>query len=168
MAKISRARRLKNAVVLKRYGFKNPYTLLYEADKAGISHVTAAALTEQETGTGRNVFGHDPVRNPAPKGGTVTKARYLEYKRNRKAGLGMQGVGPLQLTWWEFQDEADRLGGCWKVRYNYRVGFHHLAALIRQHGWHEGVKRYNGSGPAAENYRRAMKEKHTKWTKRLK
>lgn len=164
----SRAKRIKHAAILKRYGFKNPLTLLYEADRAGISHATAVSLTEQETGTGRNVFGHDPVRNPAPKGGRVTKARYLDYKRFRKAGLGMQGVGPLQLTWFELQDRADAMGGCWKVRYNYRVGFENLARLIKAHGWHAGVKAYNGSGPAADAYERSMTLRHQKWIKRLK
>jgi len=25
--------------------------------------------------------------------------------------MGMQGVGPTQLTWYAFQDQADALGG---------------------------------------------------------
>lgn len=165
---ISHAKRARHAAVLSLRGFKNPWILLQEADRAGLSHATAVSVTEQETGTGRNVFGHDDVKNPAPKGGLVTEDRYLRYKRDRKRGLGMQGVGPLQLTWWEFQDRADAMGGCWKVRYNYREGFTDLAALIEAHGWHEGVKRYNGGGPKAEKYANEVRLRHSKWLKRLK
>ena len=38
--------------------------------------------------------------------------KYQEYKRRRPRD-GMQGVGPAQLTWFEFQDQADALGGCY-------------------------------------------------------
>jgi hypothetical protein len=64
----------------------------------------------------------------------------------------MQGVGPVQLTWWEFQDEADRRGGCWKPAINMEVGFERLAALVRRNGLRDGIRAYNGSGPAAERY----------------
>ncbi len=162
-----RLRRLRHAAVLKRHGFKKPLTMLDEADRAGISHALAAALTEQESTNGSNVFGHDPVRNTV-KGGAVTEARYKEYKRQRKAGMGMQGVGPVQLTWWEFQDAADKMGGAWRPRYNWRVGFTRLRALIKEHGFAKGIERYNGSGPAAEAYSREVRQKWAKWKRRFK
>ena len=102
-------------------GLKSPKATIAEARRAGLPLSYALAFLEKEsTGTdadgttrfGLNLFGHDAVRNPV-KGGFVTQARYSQYRTNRQAGLGMQGVGPCQLTWYEFQDRADSLGGCW-------------------------------------------------------
>ena len=66
----------------------------------------------------QNVFGSDNVANPIKSRGRpflkVTKPLYQEYLRNRKKGLGQQGVGPMQLTTGSYQDRADKLGGCWK------------------------------------------------------
>ena len=79
----------------------------------------------------------------------------------------MQGVGPCQLTWYEFQDEADREGGCWRPEINIRIGFRHLAANIKLHGEAEGAKRYNGAGKAAELYSAELLRKAAAWEQRL-
>lgn len=136
---------------LKQRGFKYPVTTVREARNAGVPLSIACSILKQESGGGQNVFGHDGVKNPI-KGGKVTKDRYLAYKRYRIAGLGMQGVGPMQLTWYSFQDAADKLGGCWVPKYNMRVGFEHLAALIKSKGKYDGIRAYNGTGTAADNY----------------
>lgn len=149
----------------KRYGIKNSLRTVLEARRAGLPVSLAFALVEQETDNGANVFGHDPVQSI--RGGPVTKARYLTYRARRRAGFGMQGVGPLQLTWWATQDEADRLGGCWKPAVNLRVGLGTLAGLIRQHGYGDGVRRYNGSGPAAVAYSASVRARAKKWHRRL-
>ncbi len=120
----------------------------------------AYALFQQESGF-RNVFGHDPVRSI--RGGAVTKARYLYYKARRKRGLGMQGVGPGQLTWYATQDRADALGGCWKYGVNVRVALATLKANIRANGYAKGIERYNGSGPAAVRYSREVRAKQKRW-----
>lgn len=159
----------KYAKTARRFGMNHAWTTAHEAAKAGIPVSLGFALVEQETGTCRNVYGHDPVRNRAPKGGHVTKKNYLGvYLPDRKRGLGMQGVGPLQLTWFATQDVADKLGGCWKPKVNLRVGFSTLAALIRQFGYAKGVERYNGSGPAAVAYSANVRRNAAKWHTRLK
>lgn len=137
-------------------------TIIREARRAGLPISLGFALVEQESNF-RNVFGHDPVRNPSPKGGRVTRLRYLRYRRWRRQGLGMQGVGPCQLTWWATQDAADRIGGCWKPECNIRVAFQTLAAQIRAHGYSLGCARYNGSGPAAARYSRELRAKASRW-----
>jgi hypothetical protein len=116
------------------------------------------ALLGQESNGGHNVWGHDDTifiggydaKNHKHWGSEVTKAAYIEYKRQRGHSL-MQGVGPMQLTWWGYQDEADRLGGCWIPRYNIKVGFRVLANLIKLHGERKGLAVYNG-GLANPNY----------------
>jgi hypothetical protein len=123
------------------------------------------ALLEKESGF-KNVFGHDAVANPI-KGGTVTRARYAEYKRRRKRGEGMQGVGYTQLTWYVFQDHADALGGCWKPYPNIVVGFRLLRDLIHSHGVQHGAARYNGTGPDAEAYGRNFLTVQRKWHVRV-
>lgn len=148
------------------HGLKNSLRALWEARAVDISPSLALAILEQESG-GRNVFGHDPTIFVGA--GEVTKEKYLRYRAQRRASGNrlMQGVGPMQLTWWEFQDEADRLGGCWVVKYNMRTGYRRLARLIDEHGTWEGVKRYNGSGAAAEAYKRSVRARYEKWHDRL-
>jgi hypothetical protein len=153
---------LRLARKLKSAGFQNSLRTIWEARRADLPLSYAMAFLEKESGKGQNVFGHDAVRNPI-KGGKVTRSRYLKYKRYRQVGLGMQGVGPMQLTYYTLQDQADRLGGCWNPRYNMRVGFAHASNLIKRYGVHNGVARYNGDGPAAEAYALDWARKQTHW-----
>ncbi len=159
------ARDLKLARLAKRHGADYSLRIIWEARRAGISISLAFALVEQESGF-RNVFGHDPVKNPV-KGGKVTKKRYLEYRRYRKLGLGMQGVGLTQPTWYTYQDAADRLGGCWVPKNQLRVCFRVLGGLIRQHGYAKGIERYNGAGPMARRYSVQVRARARKWHHRF-
>lgn len=159
---------LKYAAILARHGMNYPLATVLRARDAGIPISLAAALNEQETGNARNVFGHDPTTS-IPRswmGGKVTLRRYRSYKA-RRAQHGMQGVGPLQLTWWQTQDLADRLGGCHKPGINMRVGYATLAANIRALGYAKGIERYNGSGPRAVAYSKSVRAKARKWHNRL-
>lgn len=137
--------------------------IILEARRAGIPISLGFAIVQQESNF-KNVFGHDPTIYVGA--GLVTKEKYLDYKRQR-GKTRMQGVGPCQLTWWEFQDGADRLGGCWIPRYNIQRAFTDLAALIKQHGAAVGIARYNGSGLAAKRYSREVREKQAAWHRRL-
>lgn len=155
------------AAKAKRDGANYALRIILEARKHPEIPVSLAfALIEQESGF-KNIFGHDGVHNPAKKGGSVTKKTYAAYKVWRKQNLGMQGVGPGQLTWFELQDEADRRGGCWKPRYNIEVSIEHLAALIRQNGLVDGIAQYNGSGLAATAYSVSVRNKARRWHKVL-
>jgi soluble lytic murein transglycosylase-like protein len=144
------------ASIARRHGMQNSLRALLEARSTGeISPSLAMAILEQESGNGANVFGHDNVVFPALwKGAAVTE--------------DMQGVGPMQLTWWEFQDEADRLGGAWKAKYNIKVGMEILATLIKQYGVRKGLAVYNG-GATNPNYTYAdqVLGKRSKWHKRF-
>lgn len=153
-------RGIRCARIAKRHGMQNPYIAADEANRAKLPYAIAYALMEQETGNGANIFGHDPTIFVGA--GVVTKDKYLAYKRAR-GHTRMQGVGPIQLTWWATQDAADKLGGCWRPRFNLRVGFSTLAALIRANGRVLGCERYNGSGPAAVAYSKSLRSKIAKW-----
>ena len=155
LAKIARARRA---------GIKIPVIAFVAAKRAGIPYWMACAFLVQESAGGQNVFGHDP--SIFEGAGKVTKDKYLEYRRQRIASGNrkMQGVGPMQLTWWEFQDEADRAGGAWKPYYNSLIGFKIIrkyldAGMTPQ----QAATRYNGSGPAAEAYGREMNTRFETW-----
>lgn len=138
------------------------------ARAAGLELACAATLLEKESYGGRNVWGSDPVQTGGTyvKGSEVTRAAYLAYKARRRE-LGAQGVGPCQLTWPGFQDQADARGGCWDPAVNMAVGFETLAGLIRAHGLRDGFRRYNGSGPAAERYATDALGKLAAWRDRL-
>jgi peptidoglycan hydrolase-like protein with peptidoglycan-binding domain len=160
---------------LKAGGIVSPKLCAAEAARAGLRLEFAAALLEKESFGGQNVFGHDrdgsgkyifPARDGTVK---VTKELYLEYKRRRVASgnKAMQGVGPCQLTWFSFQDDADKEGGCWKPQINMRIGFRRLATLMRTHGDAVGARMYNGSGDAAEAYSVDLRKKAATWKARL-
>ena len=144
-------------------GILNPRMAVAEAERAGLRLDYACAMLQKESGGGSNVFGHDPTIFVGA--GTVTKAKYQDYKRRRVASGNklMQGVGPTQLTYWTLQDRADAQGGCWNPRINMRVGFKHLADHIRNYGEADGARRYNGSGDAAVAYSKDLLAKAAKW-----
>jgi hypothetical protein len=136
------------AELIDRHGGRHGELIVAEAKRAGLQLALACALVEQESSF-RNVFGHDAVKNPTPKGSPVTKERYLRYRGFRDRGLGAQGVGVTQLTFPPFQDQADALGGCWKVRNQLRVGYRVLADNIAAHGVRGGLATYNAGNPTS-------------------
>src|SRR5918999_1403824 len=148
---------------LRSEGIVAPRIAIEEAKRAGLPLELACALLEKESGGGKNVYGHDP--SIFRGAGAVTRENYARYRKQRIASRNrsMQGVGPCQLTWWEFQDTADAQGGCWRPRINMRVGFLHLANLIKRYGESDGARRYNGSGAAAEAYSRDLLVKARRW-----
>jgi hypothetical protein len=166
--------------VMRRNGIVYPWRTFRAARKAGLGLALACALLDQETGGGRNVFGHDRDSDGHiifhGQEGTVpvTREGYQEYKRFRDATgtvppFGrMQGVGPMQLTWYAFQDEADKLGGCWRPGKNMRTGFQIVKRNIDTAGsMRAGVRQYNGSGPEAEEYADAVLAGREVWRERL-
>ena len=152
--------------VMQRHGIRNPNIVYEEAVRARLPLNLACALLDQETGGGANVFGHDPTI--CIGWGAVTWLKYAAYKSRRLASRNrlMQGVGPCQLTWYATQDEADREGGCWRPRFNMRVGFRHLAFNIRRYGLHAGIAAYNGSGAAAQRYADTVIARSATWKER--
>lgn len=159
---------LTESQVLASYGIITPDLVVVAAKVAGLELAAAAALLDMESSGGRNVWGSDPVQTGGcyVKGTAVTPAAYRAY-RSRRAEIGAQGVGPCQLTYPGLQDAADAVGGCWLVEANLRVGFTHLAALVQNHGDHDGFAAYNGSGPAAEAYAAKAMGLLTTWRSRL-
>jgi hypothetical protein len=126
-----------------RNGIKYPYQVMQVCDEVGLPFYAACAVLEKESSGGSNVFGHDPTIFVGA--GRVTKKKYLAYKAERKRTGKMQGVGPCQLTWYAFQDQADALGGCWKPKNNMRVGFGLLKEYREDgHTWEEAGTLYNG------------------------
>jgi hypothetical protein len=134
--------------------------VIEEANRAGLPLAVAVALLEKETGIPqRNIFGCDHGEGVAFCHENVTEAR---VKALRASGLA-NGVGWTQLTFPPLVEEADRLGGAHKPRFQMRVGFKLLADNIRANGEQAGFARYNGTGPAAEAYGRDAVAKAERW-----
>jgi hypothetical protein len=153
------------AALLTTWGIQNAADALLAADAARLPYPIAAALLDQES-RGANVWGHDAVEEGGVyvKGAPVTREAYLRYRALCDAGsIGAQGVGPCQLTARGYQVAADELGGCWVPRWNMQVGFQALAELMARYG-EDGIRRYNGSGPAAQAYREAVQAKIALWS----
>lgn len=143
-------------------GCKMPYKAWKVSQKTGVPMWFICAILEQETSGGRNVFGQDPsiFRNA----GTVTEAKYKAYKaqRIRSGNRYMQGVGPMQLTWWEFQDQADKMGGTWKPYVNILAGAKILKSWkTNNNTWVDTTKRWN----SGSEYQREIKQVAAKWRK---
>lgn len=135
--------------------------IIRQARESGLGISLGFALINVESNF-TNVFGHDD--SIFCGAGQVTEAKYRDYKRQRGTpGQHMQGVGPAQLTWWEFQDAADRRGGCWIPKHNISLAFDHLAALIDSKGKRAGIKAYNGSGAAADRYASKVLDYEDHW-----
>lgn len=156
----------KKMLVAYQNGIRNPYRVLQVSKETGLPFAVLCAVLEKESYGGKNIFGHDGGSAGWASGwGHVTKDKYLKYKEGRQAGKGMQGVGPMQLTWWEFQDEADERGGCWKPYINMLVGAELLVSYWDKYGdWRRVGARYNG----ADSYGTDLVEKIQKWESLLK
>ncbi len=169
LALTQRQKDAKTAKILAGLGIKMPMQMILAARKTKTPLPVAGALLMMETGGGRNVYGHDPVANRAPKGGAVTRENYRDvYLPDRKAGKGMQGVGPTQLTWYGFQDQADKMGGAWNPQINMEVGFALVKSKIARYGIAPGFAAYNGSGPAAKAYGARAAAQHARFAVALK
>lgn len=140
---------------LRRNGIVHPYWAWRQAKVEGLGLPLAGAMLIVESGGGQMIYGHDEDkwgRCPGWGWGAVTRANYAAFKHLRQSSGRSNGVGGCQLTSAGLQDEADAIGGCWRIRCNYAVGFRYLAQHIRDYGLREGIARYNGSGPLAEAY----------------
>ncbi len=169
------------AASLAAWGILRADEVVATAAAAGLPLAAAAALLEQESAGGHNVWGHDAVATGGAyvKGGPVDEASYRAYRAALAAGrAGQQGVGPCQLTARDYQDQADALGGCWLPVPNMRVGFGLLAGYARRWGLGPAFRAYNGGAgtvldparypsPAAREYERKAMEKYGRWVTRL-
>ncbi len=146
-------------------GCKMPWRAYKAGKVAGVPFWVICAFLEQETSGGQNVFGQDPTIYV--RAGYVTKDKYLAYKAKRKQTGLMQGVGPMQLTWYAYQDMADNAGGCWKPYYNILTAARILNKYKTSDStWRDVALRYNTGleyvreiGPKLDKWRNAFEGK---------
>jgi hypothetical protein len=156
--------KLQQMIVASKNGIVYPYQTMKASDATGVPYYILCAYLEQETGGGHNVFGHDASIYRGA--GIVTKAKYLAYKAERDASRPrrMQGVGPMQLTWYTIQDRADALGGCWKPAANILTGAEFLAKYRKDTGsWGKAAKQWNTN----PSYWTQIADRIEKWKVRL-
>lgn len=142
-----------------------------EAHAHNIPVSVLCAFIEQESEF-KNVFGHDGT-NSIPdrwKGSKVTWFKYKFYKR-RRATHGAQGVGPGQLTFAGFQDEADKDGGCRHANVNIATMARILSDLHNEHkSWRDVAEVYNAGHTGTsegEKYAIQVMTRQRKWHGRL-
>jgi hypothetical protein len=98
----------------------------------------------------------------------VTREAYERYRKLADPKVIIrQGCGPCQLTARSWQDAADARGGCWDPYANMLAGFTGLVTMVNSYGLPDGVRRYNGSGEAAEMYRDRVLKRYGAWIDRL-
>ena len=154
-----RPRDLMLARTLRRHGVNNALRIVVECrhrHDGAIPVSLGAALQEQES-NGRNIFGADENAPFAHQ--PVTKERVLRLVEHVRAGGISNGVGPLQLTFLPFIEEANRDGGAWKPAVNIATGLGVIAGHVRQHGVRNGLAAYNAGSPqsgAGQRYAREV------------
>jgi hypothetical protein len=139
---------------LRANGVKNALRIVIECRHRhnGVIPVSlGVALQEQESG-GRNIFGadtHAPFAHMA-----VTEARVRKLVDHVHAGGTSNGVGPLQLTFIGFIEEANRDGGAWVPAVNIATGLGIIAGHVKQHGVRGGLAAYNAGTPRSSQGQR--------------
>lgn len=146
-ASVADARDAELARKLRDHGVKNALRIVIECrhrhdDLIPVS--LGVALQEQES-NGRNIFGADENAPFAHQ--PVTKERVLQLVAHVKAGGVSNGVGPMQLTFLPFIEEANRDGGAWKPSVNIATGLGIIADHINQDGVRGGLATYNAGRP---------------------
>jgi hypothetical protein len=133
---------------LRDNGVKNALRVVIECRHRhdGVIPVSlGVAIQEQESSSGLNIFGADQGGLFAHQ--PVTKARVLQLVEHVRAGGVSNGVGPMQLTFIGFIDEANRDGGAWLPAVNIATGLGIIAGHVKQHGVRDGLATYNGGHP---------------------
>jgi hypothetical protein len=149
--------------IAKAHGIVIPQIAFDVSQQVGVPFWATCAFLMQESGGGHNVFGHD-AGMPFAGAGEVTESKYQAYKAERVKTGHCQGVGPMQLTFHTFQDEADAMGGAWMPVHNVTEGMRIVKQFVDGGAsWHEAARRYNGSGDAAEAYADQMDERFAFW-----
>ena len=160
-AKVEVARNARDASGFRLLMPPSPALIATFAGQLGIPYRYGCALIEHESG-GRNAWGGADGPEATFSGCPLPVTRdgydlffWLVVDRGRTSN----GVGPAQITWRGFHADARARGyEIWRSADNIAYGLEHilLPALAdsedRGEGWWGAFRRYNGSGPRAEEY----------------
>ncbi len=131
-----------------------------------------AAVLEMETSGGRNIYGHDAgacmsFRHPW-RDVEVTKENYTnEYLPCIRAGGKRNGVGPMQLTWGPFQEEADARGGCWDPKVSTLLGAEILGGYLKVNSVRDSFSIYNTGKSGSSGYATKAMPLYEQWLRVL-
>lgn len=147
-----------------------------EARRADLHVDLACALVEQESG-GYNIFGADYGNvgdRPPFYRQPVTPERVQALRTGGSYRHGMNGVGLTQLTWWEFVERAEALGGAHLPWTQCRVGFGDLVSMldVEGFGYLEALGAYNAGRGRYQigidnGYAGSVAERHRAWKQRI-
>jgi len=132
---------------LRAHGVKNALRIVIECRHRhdGVIPVSLAVALQEQESRGLNIFGADKRAPFAHQ--PVTKARVLRLVEHVRAGGVSNGVGPMQLTFIGFIDEANRDGGAWQPAVNVATGLGIIAGHVKKHGIRDGLATYNAGNP---------------------
>lgn len=144
-----------------------------KSDEEGLSLERACALREQES-AGQNIFGcdHGDVGDQPPYcGQRVTEERVQALRANGTYKHGMNGIGETQVTWWEFVEDMEELGGAHLPGNQFTIGFRLLAAYLDKYPALEAYGAYNAGETnrrmVINSYSRPMARRVQAWRLRL-
>jgi hypothetical protein len=136
---------------LRADGVKNALRIVIECRHRhdGVIPVALGVALQEQESEGRNIFGADDRAPFAHE--PVTKDRVMQLVAHVHAGGVSNGVGPLQLTFIGFIEEANRDGGAWKPAVNIATGLGIVAGHVKQHGVRDGLATYNAGNPRSDD-----------------
>jgi hypothetical protein len=143
---------------LRDHGVKNALRIVIECRHRhdGVIPVSLGVALQEQESNGRNIFGAD--QNAPFTHQPVTKEHVLKLVEHVRAGGVSNGVGPLQLTFLPFIEEANRDGGAWKPSVNIATGLGIIADHVKRHGIRGGLAAYNGGTPQSRKGLKYAKE----------
>jgi hypothetical protein len=135
---------------LRAHGVKNALRIVVECRHRhdGVIPVSLGVALQEQESNGHNIFGADANAPFAHQ--PVTRARVLKLVEHVRAGGLSNGVGPLQLTFIGFIDEANRDGGAWDPAVNIATGLGIIHGHVKQHGVRNGLATYNAGKPHSD------------------
>lgn len=129
---------------------------------------TMAAACELEGG-GKNILGCDAGAIDCNE--PVTKESVKRLKAHyHKTGIS-NGIGPMQITYFPFVEQAEAMGGAHIMRNSMTVGARYLNDLLNEYGYLNALEAYNDGNPRFNDPNNPYEVKfaalHVEWRERL-
>lgn len=138
--------------------------IAFACRKYHLRYALGFAMFDQESGF-RVIYGHDTGGlNPGEK---VTRENYRYFRDHvsRSGGVGANGVGLGQVTYWTYIRDHS---GLWKPRVQVYFATSILADYVHRLGEFTGCGAYNGGeGNPNESYAREVLERANRWRPKL-
>lgn len=148
----------------KAHGAEHATRIILECRAHDVIISDGFALVEQESNF-MNIFGCDYGDLYVPSQPPYCHVAVTQARVDKLISRGKpNGVGPTQLTSFNYVKDANRDGGAHKPSVNIATGIHILGQMQKKHGRMRGFGAYNGGeGNPSMGYAREVDAKAQRW-----